>query len=425
VGTISVEVSEMLSKMLQRAGIPHNVLNAKQHQREAEIVARAGHFGSVTIATNMAGRGTDIKINEETRKLGGLKIIGTERHESRRIDLQLKGRSGRQGDPGESVFYLSLEDDLMRLFGSDRVSAIMDRLGVEEGEVISHPMISRSIERAQKKVEERNFAIRKHLLEYDDVMNMQREVIYDRRNYALHGGNLREEILSMLEKYIRETVDKFTGEEDIHDWDWEGLRQETINVLMTDIHPDELTREGKEKIEREDVIRQIHSKALATYERKQQIIPPDIMGKLERWAYLMTVDNVWKEHLFELDQLKEGIGLQAYGQKDPLIAYKTEAFKMFEEMLSRIDRESLRLIFRTEVRMEQEPRPEQHRPTNMVMKHEGTNNLGYQQAAGHPKGDPSKAGKIQPIRRTERKIGRNEPCPCGSGKKYKHCCGAN
>jgi preprotein translocase subunit SecA len=425
VGTISVEVSEMLSKMLQRAGIPHNVLNAKQHQREAEIVARAGHFGSVTIATNMAGRGTDIKINEETRKLGGLKIIGTERHESRRIDLQLKGRSGRQGDPGESVFYLSLEDDLMRLFGSDRVSAIMDRLGVEEGEVISHPMISRSIERAQKKVEERNFAIRKHLLEYDDVMNMQREVIYDRRNYALHGGNLREEILSMLEKYIRETVDKFTGEEDIHDWDWEGLRQETINVLMTDIHPDELTREGKEKIEREDVIRQIHSKALATYERKQQIIPPDIMGKLERWAYLMTVDNVWKEHLFELDQLKEGIGLQAYGQKDPLIAYKTEAFKMFEEMLSRIDRESLRLIFRTEVRMEQEPRPEQHRPTNMVMKHEGTNNLGYQQAAGHPKGDHSKAGKIQPIRRTERKIGRNEPCPCGSGKKYKHCCGAN
>ncbi|BFN37703.1 preprotein translocase subunit SecA [Fidelibacter multiformis] len=425
VGTISVEVSEMLSKMLQRAGIPHNVLNAKQHQREAEIVARAGHFGSVTIATNMAGRGTDIKINEETRNLGGLKIIGTERHESRRIDLQLKGRSGRQGDPGESVFYLSLEDDLMRLFGSDRVSAIMDRLGVEEGEVISHPMISRSIERAQKKVEERNFAIRKHLLEYDDVMNMQREVIYDRRNYALHGGNLREEILAMLEKYIRETVDKFTGEEDIHDWDWEGLRQETINVLMSDIHPDELTREGKEKIEREDVIRQIHSKALATYERKQEIIPPDIMGKLERWAYLMTVDNVWKEHLFELDQLKEGIGLQAYGQKDPLIAYKTEAFKMFEEMLSRIDRESLRLIFRTEVRMEQEPRPEQPRPANMVMKHEETDNLGYQKAAGHPKADPSKAGKTQPIRRTERKIGRNEPCPCGSGKKYKHCCGAN
>lgn len=425
VGTISVEVSEMLSKMLQRAGIPHNVLNAKQHQREAEIVARAGHFGSVTIATNMAGRGTDIKINEETRKLGGLKIIGTERHESRRIDLQLKGRSGRQGDPGESVFYLSLEDDLMRLFGSDRVSAIMDRLGVEEGEVISHPMISRSIERAQKKVEERNFAIRKHLLEYDDVMNMQREVIYDRRNYALHGGNLREEILSMLEKYIRETVDKFTGEEDIHDWDWEGLRQETINVLMTDIHPDELTQEGKEKIEREDIVSRIYSKALATYERKQQIIPPDIMGKLERWAYLMTVDNVWKEHLFELDQLKEGIGLQAYGQKDPLIAYKTEAFKMFEEMLSRIDRESLRLIFRTEVRMEQEPHSEQPRPANIVMKHEETDNLGYQKAAGQPKADPSKAGKTQPIRRTERKIGRNEPCPCGSGKKYKHCCGAN
>jgi preprotein translocase subunit SecA len=427
VGTISVEVSEMLSKMLQRAGIPHNVLNAKQHQREAEIVARAGHYGSVTIATNMAGRGTDIKITDETRKLGGLKIIGTERHESRRIDLQLKGRSGRQGDPGESVFFLSLEDDLMRLFGSDRVSAIMDRMGVEEGEVISHPMISRSIERAQKKVEERNFAIRKHLLEYDDVMNMQREVIYDRRNYALHGGNLREEIHAMLEKYVRETVSKYTMEEDIHDWDWEGLRQETINVLMTDIHPDELSEPEQDKIDREDLMRVIHEKALATYKRKQEIIPPDIMGKLERWAYLMTVDNVWKEHLFELDQLKEGIGLQAYGQKDPLIAYKTEAFKMFEEMLSRIDREALRLIFRTEVRMETEhPKPEQPRPANMVMKHDSTNNLGYQQTQpGKSAEQPSKAGKTQPVRRSGRKIGRNEPCPCGSGKKYKHCCGAN
>ncbi|MDD5581882.1 MAG: preprotein translocase subunit SecA [Candidatus Marinimicrobia bacterium] len=430
VGTISVEVSEMLSKMLQRAGIPHNVLNAKQHQREAEIIARAGQLGAVTIATNMAGRGTDIKITDETRKLGGLKIIGTERHESRRIDLQLKGRSGRQGDPGESVFYLSLEDDLMRLFGSERISSIMDRLGVEEGEVISHPMISRSIERAQKKVEERNFAIRKHLLEYDDVMNLQREVIYNRRNYALHGGNLRDEILNMLEKYIRDTVNKYTADEDINDWDWEGLRQETINVLMVDIHPEELMQDGKERIDRDDVISLIHKKALATYERKQQIIPPDIMGKLERWAYLMTVDNVWKEHLFELDQLKEGVGLQVYGQKDPLIAYKTEAYKMFEEMLSRIDREALRLIFRTEIRLEAEPQQPKAHPTNLVMKHEETGNLGYQHAGAslnNPSsvGTTSKSGKTQPIRREGRKIGRNEPCPCGSGKKYKHCCGAN
>jgi len=423
VGTISVEVSEMLSKMLQRAGIPHNVLNAKQHQREAEIVARAGHYGAVTIATNMAGRGTDIKITDETRQKGGLKIVGTERHESRRIDLQLKGRSGRQGDPGESVFFLSLEDDLMRLFGSERVSSIMDRMGIEEGEVISHPMISRSIERAQKKVEERNFAIRKHLLEYDDVMNMQREVIYDRRNYALHGGNLRDEIYGMLEKYIRETVTKFTAEEDIHNWDWEGLRQETINVLMTDVHSDDIHGSEPGKIDREDIFRYIHEQALATYKRKQQIIPPEIMGRLERWAYLMTVDNIWKEHLFELDQLKEGIGLQAYGQKDPLIAYKSEAYKMFEDMLSRIDRESLRLIYRTEIRMEAEPRPEQ-KPVNMVTRHASTDNMAYQQPGGQSP-EPTQAGKHQPIRRTERKVGRNEPCPCGSGKKYKHCCGAN
>ncbi len=422
VGTISVEVSEMLSKMLQRAGIPHNVLNAKQHQREAEIVARAGHYGAVTIATNMAGRGTDIKITDETRNLGGLKIVGTERHESRRIDLQLKGRSGRQGDPGESVFFLSLEDDLMRLFGSERVSSIMDRMGIEEGEVISHPMISRSIERAQKKVEERNFAIRKHLLEYDDVMNMQREVIYDRRNYALHGGNLRDEIYSMLEKYIRETIGKFTAEDDIHEWDWDGLRQETINVLMTDVHYDDISGTEPGKIDRDDVFRFIHEQALTTYKRKQQIIPPEIMGRLERWAYLMTVDNIWKEHLFELDQLKEGIGLQAYGQKDPLIAYKSEAYKMFEDMLSRIDRESLRLIYRTEIRMEAEPRPEQ-KPVNMVTRHASTDNMAYEQT-GRQSAEPAQAGKHQPLRRTERKVGRNEPCPCGSGKKYKHCCGA-
>ncbi|MEA1986418.1 MAG: SEC-C metal-binding domain-containing protein, partial [Candidatus Marinimicrobia bacterium] len=417
VGTITVDVSETISRILKRARIPHNVLNAKQHQREAEVILRAGNIGGVTIATNMAGRGTDIKINDEVKKLGGLKIIGTERHESRRIDLQLRGRAGRQGDAGESEFFLSLEDDLMRLFGSERISSIMDRIGIADGEVISHSMISRSIEKAQKKVEERNFGIRKHLLEYDDVMNKQREVIYDRRNFALHGGNLQNEIDAMIEEYIDEVVLQFTDNPESQYWNWDALRQETISVLMTDIHHDEF--EGK--INPEILKAKLIEKAKETYKRKNEIIPAEMMRNLERWAYLQTVDKLWKEHLFELDQVKEGIGLQAYGQKDPLIAYKSEAFRLFKELLDKINHDALQLIFRTEIRMESESRKTENK--NVSIEHAGSTNMGFQTEREDTQNNQASGKKAQPFVRKEKKIGRNDPCPCGSGKKYKNCCG--
>lgn len=416
VGTITVDVSETISRILKRTKIPHNVLNAKQHQREAEIVLRAGNTGAVTIATNMAGRGTDIKITDEVKQLGGLKILGTERHESRRIDLQLKGRSGRQGDAGESQFFLSLEDNLMRLFGSERVSSIMDKMGIGDGEVITHSMISRSIEKAQKKVEERNFGIRKHLLEYDDVMNQQREVIYDRRNYALHGGNLQEEIDAMIDDYVNEVVMQFTDNPEIEYWNWDTLRQETISVLMTDIHLDEFENE----INRELLKKKLIEKAKDTYKRKNEIIPSEIMKQLERWAYLRTIDKLWKEHLFELDQVKEGIGLQAYGQKDPLIAYKSEAFRLFKELLDRINHDSLQLMFRTEIRTEEKPKPDQNK--RISIQHAASTNMGFQNN-GQNNSNNSDKKKKQPYVRKNKKIGRNEPCPCGSGKKYKNCCG--
>ncbi len=416
VGTITVDVSETISRILKRTKIPHNVLNAKQHQREADIVLRAGNIGAVTIATNMAGRGTDIKVSEEVKKIGGLKILGTERHESRRIDLQLKGRAGRQGDPGESEFFLSLEDNLMRLFGSEKVSSIMDRMGIGDGEVITHSMISRSIEKAQKKVEERNFGIRKHLLEYDDVMNMQREVVYDRRNYALHGGNLQQEIDEMIVEFVEEIVSKYTENTEKEYWNWEALRQETIGVLMTDIHQDEL---GKE-INRELLQNKIIEKARETYKRKNEIIPDEIMRQLERWAYLRTIDKLWKEHLFELDQVKEGIGLQAYGQKDPLIAYKSEAFRLFKELLEKINHDSLQLIFRTEIRAQNDSSSNQN--SKISTHHAGSTNMGFQNN-GQQNSNSSDVKKKQPFVRQDKKVGRNDPCPCGSGKKYKNCCG--
>lgn len=427
VGTISVDVSETLSRILKRTKIPHNVLNAKQHQSEAEIVARAGQPGAITIATNMAGRGTDIKINDEVRKLGGLRIIGTERHESRRIDLQLRGRSGRQGDPGSSVFFLSLEDDLMRLFNSERISNIMDRLGVEDGEVITHSMVSKSIERAQKKVEERNFSIRKHLLEYDDVMNKQREVIYDRRSFALMGGNLEEELRGMISEYSDTIIAKFTTDPHPENWDWEGLRQETISVLLTDIKPDKLSNPITVETVRDYLVTQ----ANGNYTRKRELYPQEVMHDLERWAYLRTIDEYWKEHLYELDSVKEGIGLQAYGQKDPLIQYKKEAFDLFNGLLDRINRETLRILFRAEIREERNPRPLNLRPARMNLQHATSDNMGFSNSGRAPAGGGNAAqqaanrGKTQPYVRDGEKVGRNDPCPCGSGKKYKHCHGAN
>lgn len=421
VGTISVEISEMLSKQLKRSGIPHNVLNAKQHQREAEIVSLAGQPGAVTIATNMAGRGTDIKITDEVKGLGGLKIIGTERHESRRIDNQLRGRSGRQGDPGESIFYISLEDDLMRLFGNLKGNTLLD--AIPDDEVISMPMMTRMIERAQKRVEERNFGIRKHLLEYDDVMNKQREVIYDRRSYALEGGNLQKEIEQMQQEYVGNTVADHTQDSNPDNWDWNGLRQEMLSTLMCDIPSDH------HEMKREELISYLLEQAQETYKRKLSMYPEGLMRDFERWAYLSSIDGLWKEHLYDLDQIKEGVGLQAYAQKDPLLIYKSEAFESFKNLLDQINKTTLRLLYRTEIQMREEAPPLQQQPTPVQVRHAQTQNMGFAGAGVPPEARaPSqpaapKAGKSEPVRRDHPKVGRNDPCPCGSGKKYKNCCG--
>ena len=426
VGTITVEVSETLSRILKRTNIPHSVLNAKQHQSEADIVLRAGQLGGVTIATNMAGRGTDIKINDEIKEIGGLRIIGTERHESRRIDLQLRGRSGRQGDPGSSLFYLSLEDDLMRLFNSERIASVMDRLGAEDGEVITHSMISKSIERAQKKVEERNFGIRKHLLEYDDVMNKQREVVYDRRSYALMGGDLNDEYDIMLGDYIDALINKYCSDSLVDSWEWDNLRQQTVSVIMIDTQ--DIDTKG---LNQELLKTYLFDKAKENMQRKRDIIPEEIWPQLQRWAYLRTIDEHWKEHLYELDSVKEGIGLQAYGQKDPLIMYKQEAYKLFAGLLERINQDTLKILFRTQVEGERQMPSARLRPLKMNLQHATSDNMGFkgapEGARGGPRGgqrDQAKRGKAQPIKRDHPKVGRNEPCPCGSGKKYKHCCGA-
>jgi len=427
VGTTSVEVSETLSRMLKRQGIPHNVLNAKHHQREAEIVAHAGLPGAVTIATNMAGRGTDIKLGPGVAEAGGLHIIGTERHEARRIDRQLRGRSGRQGDPGSSRFYLSLEDDLMRLFGSDRIAGIMQRLGLKEGDVIQHPMITRSVQRAQKKVEENNYAIRKRLLEYDNVMNQQREVIYARRRHALLGDRLREDIFEMLKDYIDTIVDKYYPQGDI-----ELLRESLRTNLLVDfnIEPEKWDKLGPDGVKAE-----VFKAATDFYKRKEERIGAENMAMLEKMVALQVIDEKWKDHLREMDDLKEGIHLRAYGQKDPLIEYKTEAFNMFVELLDMIKTETLNLVFKLFPQPMQEVplvrRPRAVRPQQMTMTHESALGLGLQgirepvsgDEARRQQGSPeAKAGKPQPIH-VGNKVGRNDPCPCGSGKKYKQCHG--
>jgi preprotein translocase subunit SecA len=531
VGTVSVEVSETLSRMLKRKGIKHSVLNAKYHQSEAEIVVQAGQPGSVTIATNMAGRGTDIKLGpgvirfspekvkafaesvasrvsrkervviheipeehlgafqealngqdisarviqtemekhdmltsrdgpapgevvivprsisspNDTRLRaaelchikardwaeGGLHIVGTARHEARRIDRQLRGRCGRQGDPGATRFYLSLEDDLMRLFGSDRISTVMDKLGVEEGEVIQHAMVTRAIERAQKRVEAQNFAIRKHLLEYDDVMNQQREVIYDRRLHALEGDDLKPEIMEMLDGVVEMKVLAHSDASLVPEkWELEtGLLEDLRRTFFVDLTlaPQVISELNQEKLV------EIASKAVkAAYQRKEETLGEEMMRQLERFAALRVIDERWKEHLYEMDLIKEGIGLRAYGQKDPLLEYKKEGFETFREMLERIDQETVELIFRAQVT----PRPQEapaapaaqraYRPPVPEMAHAA------QRAPGPPAPevapDPvqvraARAGRSQPVK-VDKKVGRNDPCPCGSGKKYKKCCGA-
>lgn len=421
VGTTNVEVSETISRMLKRKNVPHNVLNAKQHQREAEIVTNAGLPGAVTIATNMAGRGTDIKLGPGVTEVGGLMIIGTERHEARRIDRQLRGRAGRQGDPGRSRFYLSLEDDLMRLFGSERIARIMTRLGVQEGEVISHSMITKSVERAQKKVEENNFGIRKRLLEYDNVMNQQRTVIYSRRRQALLGETLKDEIIEMLDQYADDLAERY-WEEGLFD----ELREEIRRNLVVDIdfEKEKLSISGQEELKA-----QITKAAIEFLNRKSKEIGANRMQQLMRMAMLQVIDIRWKEHLREMDDLKEGIHMRAYGQKDPLIEYKKEAYGLFVQMIGEINREVLGMVYRLyPVHTEDIPRqPAAPRLQDLVTSHQRTEGMGYHgnREAIPGQGAPQEAiaGKMQPVR-AEKKPKRNDPCPCGSGKKYKQCHGA-
>ncbi len=412
VGTASVEVSETLSRMLKRKGVGHNVLNAKQHSREAEIVAHAGQPGAVTIATNMAGRGTDIKLGSGIKEIGGLYILGTERHESRRIDRQLRGRAGRQGDPGNSKFYISLEDDLMRIFGGDKITNVMSRIGMEEGEAIEHSMISKSVERAQKKVEENNFAIRKRLLEYDNVMNQQREVIYNRRRQALEGERLKDEIVNYLDEFADSLVEKY-----YESVDTKGLNEELVTKTLVDL---KIEPEAFEKMKEDGVKNAVLEAALNFYSRKEEALGIEMMARLERYAVLHVIDEKWKEHLREMDDLKEGINLRAYGQKDPIVEYKGEAFKLFVSLLEDLRDEIISFVFKYWPQV-QEDVQEQRRQQRMVTQKDASTNMGLK---GQQQGEGSVAGKQKPIR-AEEKVGRNEPCPCGSGKKYKQCHGKN
>ncbi len=399
VGTITIEISELLSKMLKKRGIPHNVLNAKFHEMEAEIVAQAGQHGAVTIATNMAGRGTDIKLDDEAREAGGLKIIGTERHESRRIDNQLRGRAGRQGDPGESRFYISLEDDLMRLFGSERLMNIFNTLGVEDGEQIEHKMLSNAIEKAQQKIENNNFGIRKNLLEYDQVMNEQREIIYEERRRVLDGESMRDSVYHMITEYVEDTVDRLISPDlEPDEWNLQGLNTELLTVIS--MAP--VTEEEVKDISQKELKHLLKERAVKAYELKETEFPePEHVRELERVILLKTIDAKWMDHIDDMEQLRQGIGLQAYGQKDPLVEYKMYGYDMFGAMTNAIARDTVGTLFR--VRVEEKVEREQ------VAKVTGTN-----------KDDTAVKA---PKRRDEKKVYPNDPCPCGSGKKYKQCCG--
>ncbi len=403
VGTISIDVSEDLSKKLKKRGVPHTVLNAKHHKEEAEIIANAGQKGAVTISTNMAGRGTDIKLGDGVTQLGGLHILGTSRHESRRIDNQLRGRSGRQGDPGSSSFYLSLEDDLLRIFGGDRIHSVMDRLGIEEGEHIEHSFISKAIENAQAKVEGHNFEIRKHLLEYDDVMNQQREVIYRQRRQALQEDNLKPVILEMIEDKAYELVAKFSDEKNpIKDWDMEGLESGAKKLLG---FPVDLTLSVKENKAQDQVSDVIFKLAEEHYLEKENLIGEEQMRQLERFIVLQTVDTRWKEHLLSMDHLKEGIGLRGYAQQDPLRIYKKEGFDMFHGLMEMIKEEVVDILFK--IQITGAPRVDE-------IKKKEQQNLTFSHAD-----EPSVK---KPVKRSQDKVHRNDLCPCGSGKKYKKCC---
>ncbi len=406
VGTVSIDVSEMVSGQLKKHGIPHTVLNAKNHEKEAEIIAQAGQQGSVTISTNMAGRGTDIVLGPGVVELGGLHIIGTERHESRRVDNQLRGRSGRQGDPGSSRFYLALEDDLLRIFGGERITGIMERLGMQEGEPIEHNLISRAIENAQSKVEAHNFEIRKQLIEYDDVMNQQREVIYRQRREALDGENLRPAIEEMIREATERIADAHTEERvPAHEWDFTAIDEAVYNQFaFRPVPPEESVLDG---LTREGLAQMIFEDAITRYDDKEKQFGPAQFRQLERFVMLQAVDARWNDHLLTMDHLKEGIGLRGYAQQNPLLVYKKEGFEAFQDMIERISEETLRILFRVQL-AEPEKAVEIHRPKPQEM---------------HFSGSDGQAPQRKPVRRTAAKVGRNDPCPCGSGKKYKKCCG--
>ena len=409
VGTISVEVSELLSRMLKRKNIPHNVLNAKQHQQEAEVVTRAGLPGAVTIATNMAGRGTDIKLGDGVKELGGLHIIGTERHESRRIDLQLRGRSGRQGDPGSSRFYLSLEDDLMRLFSSDKVAAIMDKMGIEEGEVISAGMVTRAIGNAQQKVEVRNFGIRKHLLEYDDVMNQQRQVVYDIRNQALSGEDMRNTVEQIIEDYVMDEIDAQADPSLPEIWNWDSLQQSFSSHLLVDASMEHILEStGKTNLESEEIVDWVIDNSNSVYKARESLLPEETMRGFERFVILRTIDEKWKDHLYAMDQLREGINLRAYGQKNPLLEYKSEGFKIFQGMMTDMNAATVQRIFRTQIQgMGESPKIQSESVRNVQTKHQDTTGMGF---AGQPEGT-QQGNQPQQVRKpvkAEKKIGRNE-----------------
>ncbi len=408
VGTTSVDKSEQLSKMLKRLGVKHEVLNAKHHEREAEIVAHAGEKGRVTIATNMAGRGTDIVLGEGVAELGGLHILSTERHESRRIDNQLRGRAGRQGDPGSSRFYLSLEDDLLRIFGSDRISSIMDKLGMKEGEPIEHPMLSKAIENAQRKVEAHNFEIRKHLLEYDDVMNKQREVIYGLRKQILAGENLREELLGFVEDLVEDMLNTYTDEKTpSSEWDWKELEERLLGQFGVTLS---ISEEERADISMQELADRIKSFIKEAYLKQVELFGEDEMVQVERYIMLQTLDNLWKDHLLNMDHLRDGIGLRGYGQKDPLQEYKREGFDMFMAMFQRFKEESLSLLLRIRPMREEE-----------IEKLEESKRRKQEKQLNYRRGEGD--DKPTTVRREGKKVGRNDPCPCGSGKKYKKCCG--
>ncbi len=414
VGTISIDVSEKISTMLKKEKVPHEVLNAKQHDREAEIIAGAGQLGKVTIATNMAGRGTDIKLGEGVREVGGLHILGTSRHESRRIDNQLRGRSGRQGDPGSSRFYLSLEDDLLRIFGSGRISGIMDKLGMEEDEPIEHNMISKAIENAQRKVEGHNFDIRKHLLEYDDVMNKQREVIYRQRREVLAGEDLVDVIKSMISDLIETVVDDFSQERRAsEDWDWKNFDARMLETFNIQPEWSVEDRTGMDKDSFREKLRELVFNAYTAQEQRNSV---PIQRHLERVVLLQMVDNLWKDHLLSMDHLKQGIGLRGYGQKNPLNEYKKEGFDLFMRMIEMVKEETVSTLMRVQVVQEDEVErlEEEHRRRQAQ---EMQLNMG---AAGVKETEPPPQ---KPVKREIDKIGRNSDCPCGSGKKYKKCCG--